>query len=84
MLADAEGCPKASGKGAVIKIVPMRLASKVISVTETFFKERGEKWMRQNCGGLLAKDETYGFLVTDLVIGRRAPRKNATALGEKL
>jgi hypothetical protein len=56
----------------------------VINVTGAFFKARGEKWLRQNCGGNLAKDETYGFLVTDLVIGRRAPRTDATTLGEKL
>jgi hypothetical protein len=42
-LADAEGCPKASGRGAVIKLVPLSLASKVINVTEVFFKARGEK-----------------------------------------
>ena len=84
MLADAEGCPKASGRGAVIKTVSLGLASRVINVTEAFFKARGEKWLRQNCGGNLAKDETYGFLVTDLVVGKRAPRKDAIALGEKV
>ena len=83
MLAD-EGCPKSSGKGPRLQQVTKGVVSKIVEETEAFFSDRGEKWLRANCGGLLAKDECYGFYLTDLVVGKLAKRKTAIALGEKM
>ena len=60
------------------------VVSEVVEATEEFFSERGEKWLRANCGGLLAKDESYGFLLTNLVVGKLAPRDASITLGEKM
>ena len=46
--------------------------------------KRGDKWLRANCGGKLAKDESYGFLLTDLLHSALADRDDAIKLGEKL
>ena len=51
---------------------------------EKVFQEHGEKALRANCGGKLAKDESYGFLLGDLVLGTIIPRDKAITLGEKL
>jgi hypothetical protein len=40
--------------------------------------------LRANCAGRLAKDESYGFLLADLVLGALIPHEKAIALGEKL
>ena len=81
-----KGCPKSSGKGPRLQVqqVTKGVVSEVVEATEEFFSERGEKWLRANCGGLLAKDESYGFLLTDLVVGKLAPRDASITLGEKM
>jgi hypothetical protein len=56
----------------------------LIAAVEKCFTKHGEKWLRTNCGGKLAKDESYGFLLADLVLGAIIPRDKAIALGEKL
>ena len=86
MLARAEGCPRASGLGTALKVaqVSHKLIQDLIAAEEKCFTKHGEKWLRTNCGGKLAKDESYGFLLADLVLGAIIPRDKAIALGEKL
>ena len=86
MLARAEGCPRASGLGTALKVaqVSHKLIQDLIAAVEKCFTKHGEKWLRANCGGKLAKDESYGFLLADLVLGAIIPRDKAIALGEKL
>ena len=73
--------PRAKGR---LCEVTFGLACKIVQTTETFFTNRGEKWLRETCGGLMAKDESFGFLCTDLMHGGFAPRPDAIALGERL
>ena len=86
MLAAAGGGPVASGLEASVPRagISHELISKVIAAVEKAFAQHGEKALRGNCGGKLAKDESYGFLLADLVVGTIIPREKAIALGEKL
>ena len=86
MLAAAGGGPVASGLEAVLPRagISHELISDVIAAVEKAFTEHGEKALRANCGGKLAKDESYGFLLADLVLGAIIPRDKAIALGEKM
>ena len=84
MLADAEGCPKASGEGPAVQVITVGGACLIVKTTEGFFTDKGEKWLRANCGGLLAKDESFGFLATDLIHGMLPSREKAIPLGEKI
>ena len=86
MLAAAGGGPIASGVGAILARanISHQLISDVVTAVEKAFSEHGERALRENCGGKLAKDESYGFLLTDLVIGTVIPREDAITLGEKL
>ena len=60
------------------------LIPNIIQGVENTFSKHGEKALRANCKGKLAKDETYGFLCADLVLGALIPREQAIRLGEKL
>ena len=86
MLAAAGGGPIASGLGAIVERagISHELISDVITAVEKAFSEHGEKALRANCGSKLAKNESYGFLLADLVLGTIIPRDKAIALGEKL
>ena len=86
MLAAAGGGPVASGLEAVVPRAgnDHELISNVIAAVENAFAEYGEKALRSNCGNKLAKDESYGFLLADLVLGAIIPRDKAITLGEKL
>ena len=86
MLAAAGGGPVASGLEAIVPRagISHELIPDVIAAVEKAFAEHGEKALRANCGGKLAKDESYGFLLADLVLGAIIPRDKAIALGEKM
>ena len=88
MLAREGGGPTASGHGPVAFRSTLAVVQALIEGVETGFKMHGEKALRQNCGGILAKDEAYGFAYVDLMHGKLAPRGNgplcAIPLGEKL
>ena len=86
MLAAAGGGPVASGLEAVVPRagIDHELISNVIAAVENAFAEYGEKALRSNCGNKLAKDESYGFLLADLVLCAIIPRDKAITLGEKL
>ena len=68
MLAAAGGGPIASGLEAVVARdrICHGLVYDVVVAVEKVFQEHGEKALRANCGGKLAKDESYGFLLGDL------------------
>ena len=51
------------------------LIPNIIQGVENTFSKHGEKALRANCKGKLAKDETYGFLCADLVLGALIPRE---------
>ena len=86
MLAAAGGGPIASGLEAVVARdrICHGLVYDVVVAVEKVFQEHGEKALRANCGGKLAKDEGYGFRLGDLVLGTIIPRDKAITLGEKL
>ena len=79
MLAAAGGGPVASGLEASVPRagISHELIFKVIAAVEKAFAQHGEKALRGNCGGKLAKDESYGFLLADLVVGTIIPREKA-------
>jgi hypothetical protein len=86
IVAHPDGGPRASGHPAVITRdqISRELVPRIIKGVENVFSSHGEKTLRANCGGKLAKDETYGFLCTDLVLGAIIPREAAIKLGEAL
>ena len=57
MLAREGGGPKASGRGPVAFVTTQAVVKAVIEGVEAGFKVHGEKVLRANCGGILAKDE---------------------------
>ena len=88
MLACEGGGPTASGRGPVAFVSALAVVKAVIEGVEARFKAHGEKALRTNCGGILAKDEAYCFAYTDLMHGKLAPRGVgegcAIPLGEKV
>ena len=88
IIACAGGGPRASGRGPLAFKATLATAQAIIEGTESVFVRHGEKVLRSNCGGILAKDETYGFAFVDLMYGLLAPRGPdkgcAIPLGEKL
>ena len=88
MLAQEGGGPAASGYGPVAFRATFQVVQALIEGVESTFAAHGEKVLRANCGGILAKDEAYGFAYVDLIHGKLAPRGNgqlcAIPLGEKL
>ena len=57
---------------------------RIVAAAEAIFSKHDDKALRANCGGKLAHDETYGFVLVDLKTGFLAPRDDAIRLGEKL
>ena len=88
MLACEGGGPRASGHGPVAFDATLGVVKSVVEGTEATLSAHGEKALRANCGGVLAKDEMYGFALVDLLHGKLCPRGNgegcAIPLGEKL
>ena len=86
IVARPDGGPRASGKLPAITRdqITRNLVSRIIKAVENTFSKHGEKTLRANCGGKLAKDETYGFLCADLVLGALIPRETAIKIGEAL
>ena len=88
MLACEGGGPRASGHGPVAFDATLGVVKSVVEGTEVTLSAHGEKALRANCGGVLAKDEMYGFALVDLLHGKLCPRGNgegcAIPLGEKL
>lgn len=88
MLAHEGGGPRVSGHAPVAFTATFRVVEAVVEGTELSFAMHGEKALRANCGGILGKDEGYGFVFVDMVHGKLAPRGNgplcAIPLGEKL
>ena len=88
MVACEGGGPKASGRGPVAFRATYALLQTLMAGVEAAFSKHGEKVLRANCGGVLAKDEGYGFAYVDLLHGALAPRGNgpgcAIPLGEKI
>ena len=82
------GGPRASGHGPVAFDATLGVVKSVVEGTEATLSAYGEKALRANCGGVLAKDEMYGFALVDLLHGKLCPRGNgegcAIPLGEKL
>ena len=86
IVAHPDGGPRASGCLPAITRdqVSHEAIQTIVKGVENTFATHGEKVLRANCGGKLAKDETYGFLLADLILGALIPREKAIALGEKL
>ena len=88
MLAREGGGPVASAHGPVAFQSTFAAVQALIEGVEEAFSTHGEKALRANCGGVLAKDEAYGLAYVDMTHGMVAPRGNgpgrAIPLGEKL
>ena len=74
MVASEHGGPRASGQPTVAQDVTYGLLERVIAAAEAVWMKHGGGELRANCGGLLARDETYGFLLTDLLMGQVGAR----------
>ena len=74
MVASAHGGPRASGRPAVAHTVTYGLLGSIIAAVEAVMARHGYDELRANCGGLLARDESYGFLLTDLLMGQVGAR----------
>ena len=74
MVASAHGGPRASGRPAVAHTVTYGLLGSIIAAVEAVMAQHGYDELRANCGGLLARDESYGFLLTDLLMGQVGAR----------
>jgi hypothetical protein len=84
MVACEGGGPRASGLGSAANELTIGNVMDIVSAVEAVFTERGEKELRANCGGLLARDETYAFAAVDILHGKLAKREDAIPLGEKM
>lgn len=86
MLAAPQGGPIASGLRSLVARanITHQLIADIVAAVEKAFTEHGEKALRANCADKLAKDESYGFLCADLILGTIIPREKAIPLGQKL
>ena len=80
-MAHPDGGPRRSGITPVECDVDNGLAQRIVAATEATFKAHRDKALRANCGNKLAKDETCGFVLVDLMTGCLAPRDDADRAG---